>query len=76
MKEFCVLCDCNYATVSGLIITANQPRQKECIHGYLFPLPVAVGPAAHQIYDATAGKSLSWLSFKPNIMSELCTYTK
>jgi len=35
---------------------ANQPESKVCIHGYLFPLPVALGPVPHPSYDATAGK--------------------
>ncbi|XP_041845445.1 transmembrane protein 182-like [Melanotaenia boesemani] len=32
----------------------NQPESKVCIHGYLFPLPVALGQVPHPIYDATA----------------------
>ncbi|XP_017330308.1 transmembrane protein 182 isoform X1 [Ictalurus punctatus] len=36
------------------VLFTNQPRSKECIQGYLFPLPVAVGPVPHNIYDATA----------------------
>uniref|UniRef100_H3CKH6 Uncharacterized protein n=1 Tax=Tetraodon nigroviridis TaxID=99883 RepID=H3CKH6_TETNG len=32
----------------------NQPESKVCVHGYLFPLPVALGPVPHPIYDATA----------------------
>ncbi|GLD72124.1 transmembrane protein 182-like protein [Lates japonicus] len=32
----------------------NQPESKVCIHGYLFPLPVALGPVPHPSYDATA----------------------
>lgn len=34
---------------------ANQPGSKVCVHGYLFPLPVALGPVPHPSYDATAG---------------------
>lgn len=34
---------------------ANQPESKVCVHGNLFPLPVALGPVPHPIYDATAG---------------------
>ncbi|XP_056295824.1 transmembrane protein 182-like isoform X1 [Pseudoliparis swirei] len=37
-------------------IFTNQPESKVCIHGYLFPLPVALGPVPHPSYDATAGK--------------------
>ncbi|KAM8848433.1 transmembrane protein 182-like [Synchiropus picturatus] len=32
----------------------NQPQSKVCVHGYLFPLPVALGQVPHPIYDATA----------------------
>ncbi|XP_056295825.1 transmembrane protein 182-like isoform X2 [Pseudoliparis swirei] len=35
-------------------IFTNQPESKVCIHGYLFPLPVALGPVPHPSYDATA----------------------
>uniref|UniRef100_A0A8C2WBZ4 Transmembrane protein 182 n=1 Tax=Cyclopterus lumpus TaxID=8103 RepID=A0A8C2WBZ4_CYCLU len=38
-----------------LFHVANQPESKLCIHGYLFPLPVALGPVPHPSYDATAG---------------------
>lgn len=34
---------------------ANQPESKVCVHGYLFPLPVTLGPVPHPSYDATAG---------------------
>ncbi|XP_022539462.2 transmembrane protein 182 [Astyanax mexicanus] len=36
------------------VLFTNQPRPKVCTPGYLFPLPVAVGPVPHPIYDATA----------------------
>ncbi|XP_059201458.1 transmembrane protein 182-like [Centropristis striata] len=32
----------------------NQPEEKICIHGYLFPLPVAVGQVSHPRYDDAA----------------------
>lgn len=32
----------------------NQPESKVCIHGYLFPLPVALGQVPHPSYDPTA----------------------
>ncbi|KAJ3588333.1 hypothetical protein NHX12_011926 [Muraenolepis orangiensis] len=32
----------------------NQPESKVCHHGYLFPLPVALGQVPHPSYDATA----------------------
>ncbi|KAJ8416718.1 hypothetical protein AAFF_G00325960 [Aldrovandia affinis] len=36
------------------VLFTNQPAPKFCIHGYLFPLPIAVGPVPHPDYDATA----------------------
>ncbi|KPP63385.1 transmembrane protein 182-like [Scleropages formosus] len=36
------------------VLFTNQPAPKVCIRGYLFPLPVAVGPVPHPAYDATA----------------------
>lgn len=39
----------------SILFLANQPESKVCVHGYLFPLPVALGPVPHPIYDATAG---------------------
>ncbi|KAI1898915.1 hypothetical protein AGOR_G00077310 [Albula goreensis] len=36
------------------VLFTNQPAPKFCNHGYLFPLPVAVGPVPHPTYDATA----------------------
>ncbi|CAG5992550.1 unnamed protein product [Menidia menidia] len=35
-------------------LLTNQPESKVCVHGYLFPLPVALGQVPHPIYDATA----------------------
>ncbi|XP_058506028.1 transmembrane protein 182-like [Solea solea] len=32
----------------------NQPQSKFCVHGYLFPLPVALGQVPDPIYDTTA----------------------
>ncbi|XP_028315572.1 transmembrane protein 182-like [Gouania willdenowi] len=32
----------------------NQPQSKVCVHGYLFPLPVAIGHVPHANYDTTA----------------------
>lgn len=58
--------NCYNAIVPALIITANQPRSKECIQGYLFPLPVAVGPVPHNIYDATAG-NMSYMTIFSNL---------
>ncbi|XP_034546368.1 transmembrane protein 182-like [Notolabrus celidotus] len=31
----------------------NQPESKVCVHGYLFPLPVALGQVPHPNYDTT-----------------------
>ncbi|KAM6953185.1 transmembrane protein 182-like [Aplochiton taeniatus] len=44
------------ATVNAVVATlfTNQPETKLCIHGYLFPLPVAVGHVPHPSYDSTA----------------------
>lgn len=44
---------------SFFLTIANQPESKVCIHGYLFPLPVAVGQVPHPNYDPTAGNSQS-----------------
>ncbi|XP_068449080.1 transmembrane protein 182-like [Clinocottus analis] len=41
-----------HATLATLF--TNQPESKVCVHGYLFPLPVALGPVPHPSYDATA----------------------
>lgn len=43
-------------TVHAVLATlfTNQPESKVCIHGYLFPLPVALGQVPHPSYDATA----------------------
>ncbi|KAM6923611.1 transmembrane protein 182-like [Xenentodon cancila] len=40
-------------TVLATLFT-NQPDSKICVHGYLFPLPVALGQVPHPTYDATA----------------------
>ncbi|XP_061582359.1 transmembrane protein 182-like [Cololabis saira] len=40
-------------TVLATLFT-NQPDSKMCIHGYLFPLPVALGQVPHPTYDTTA----------------------
>ncbi|XP_029968123.1 transmembrane protein 182-like [Salarias fasciatus] len=41
-----------HALLATLLV--NQPDSKVCIHGYLFPLPVALGQVPHPNYDATA----------------------
>ncbi|XP_061899707.1 transmembrane protein 182-like [Entelurus aequoreus] len=41
----------------------NQPESKVCVHGYLFPLPVTLGPVPHPIYDATAVFRGFWTVF-------------
>ncbi|KFW06930.1 Transmembrane protein 182, partial [Fulmarus glacialis] len=33
----------------------SQAHPKFCMHGYLFPMPVALGPFPHPSYDTTAG---------------------
>ncbi|XP_030622782.1 transmembrane protein 182-like [Chanos chanos] len=45
------------------VLFTNQPVQKICTHGYLFPLPVAVGPVPHPMYDATAVFRGFWTVF-------------
>lgn len=42
---------------------ASQAHPKFCMHGYLFPMPIAVGPFPHPSYDTTAGE---FLSFSPS----------
>nr|XP_060612528.1 transmembrane protein 182-like [Anolis sagrei ordinatus] len=32
----------------------SQAHPKHCMHGYLFPMPIALGPYPHPSYDATA----------------------
>ncbi|XP_035017394.1 transmembrane protein 182 isoform X1 [Hippoglossus stenolepis] len=41
-----------HAVVATLF--TNQPESKVCSHGYLFPLPVALGQVPHPSYDTTA----------------------
>ncbi|NWZ10483.1 TM182 protein, partial [Agelaius phoeniceus] len=43
---------------------SDQAHPKFCMHGYLFPMPIAVGPFPHPSYDTTAGE---FLSFSPSI---------
>ncbi|XP_076149047.1 transmembrane protein 182-like [Alosa pseudoharengus] len=45
------------------VLFTNQPASKVCIHGYLFPLPVAVGPVPHPMYDTTAVFRGFWTVF-------------
>ncbi|NWQ75045.1 TM182 protein, partial [Columbina picui] len=33
---------------------SDQAHPKFCMHGYLFPLPIALGPFPHPSYDTTA----------------------
>ncbi|XP_077589406.1 transmembrane protein 182-like [Stigmatopora nigra] len=41
----------------------NQPESKVCVHGYLFPLPVALGPVPHPSYDGAAVFRGFWTIF-------------
>ncbi|XP_006027045.1 transmembrane protein 182-like [Alligator sinensis] len=41
----------------------NQPHPKFCMHGYLFPMPIAYGPVPHPSYDATAVYRGFWTAF-------------
>ncbi|XP_052669853.1 transmembrane protein 182-like isoform X2 [Harpia harpyja] len=34
----------------------SQAHPKFCMHGYLFPMPIALGPFPHPSYDTTAGR--------------------
>ncbi|XP_023690316.1 transmembrane protein 182-like isoform X2 [Paramormyrops kingsleyae] len=36
------------------VLFTRQPAPKVCVTGYLFPLPVTVGPVPHPNYDTTA----------------------
>lgn len=55
-EEECSSCLASFYLISLFFPPlANQPESKVCVHGYLFPLPVALGAVPHPIYDATAG---------------------
>ncbi|XP_062997713.1 transmembrane protein 182-like [Elgaria multicarinata webbii] len=41
----------------------SQGHPKHCMHGYLFPMPVALGPHPHPSYDATAVYRGFWTAF-------------
>ncbi|XP_053555314.1 transmembrane protein 182-like [Bombina bombina] len=41
----------------------SQAHPKHCIHGYLFPMPIAPGPVPHPSYDATAVYRGFWTAF-------------
>lgn len=41
----------------------NQPHPKRCIPGYLFPMPIAVGPFPHPSFDATTVYRSFWTIF-------------
>ncbi|XP_053129260.1 transmembrane protein 182-like [Hemicordylus capensis] len=41
----------------------SQAHPKYCIHGYLFPMPIALGPHPHPSYDATAVYRGFWTAF-------------
>uniref|UniRef100_A0A6J0URM3 Transmembrane protein 182-like n=1 Tax=Pogona vitticeps TaxID=103695 RepID=A0A6J0URM3_9SAUR len=41
----------------------SQAHPKHCIHGYLFPMPIALGPHPHPSYDATAVYRGFWTAF-------------
>ncbi|XP_074864166.1 transmembrane protein 182-like [Carettochelys insculpta] len=42
---------------------ASQAHPKYCMHGYLFPVPIALGPFPHPSYDATAVYRGFWTAF-------------
>ncbi|XP_063287907.1 transmembrane protein 182-like [Pelobates fuscus] len=41
----------------------SQTHPKHCIHGYLFPMPIAPGPVPHPSYDPTAVYRGFWTAF-------------
>uniref|UniRef100_A0A8C5F084 Transmembrane protein 182 n=1 Tax=Gopherus evgoodei TaxID=1825980 RepID=A0A8C5F084_9SAUR len=41
----------------------SQAHPKYCMHGYLFPMPIALGPFPHPSYDATAVYRGFWTAF-------------
>ncbi|OCT67625.1 hypothetical protein XELAEV_18038926mg [Xenopus laevis] len=41
----------------------SQAHPKHCIHGYLFPMPIALGPVPHPSYDPTAVYRGFWTAF-------------
>ncbi|XP_066194381.1 transmembrane protein 182-like [Sylvia atricapilla] len=41
----------------------SQAHTKFCMHGYLFPMPIAVGPFPHPSYDTTAVYRGFWTAF-------------
>ncbi|KAF7244815.1 hypothetical protein EYD10_08960 [Varanus komodoensis] len=41
----------------------SQGHPKHCMHGYLFPMPIALGPHPHPSYDATAVYRGFWTAF-------------
>ncbi|KAJ7419401.1 transmembrane protein 182-like [Willisornis vidua] len=42
---------------------ASQAQPKFCMHGYLFPMPIALGPFPHPSYDTTAVFRGFWTAF-------------
>ncbi|NWH63361.1 TM182 protein, partial [Geococcyx californianus] len=42
---------------------SNQAHPKFCMHGYLFPMPIALGPFPHPSYDTTAVYRGFWTAF-------------
>ncbi|KAM4662126.1 transmembrane protein 182-like [Discoglossus pictus] len=41
----------------------SQAHHKQCIRGYLFPMPIAPGPVPHPSYDGTAVYRGFWTAF-------------
>ncbi|NXI71586.1 TM182 protein, partial [Anseranas semipalmata] len=41
----------------------SQAHPKHCTHGYLFPMPIALGPFPHPSYDTTAVYRGFWTAF-------------
>uniref|UniRef100_A0ACB8FYC7 Uncharacterized protein n=1 Tax=Sphaerodactylus townsendi TaxID=933632 RepID=A0ACB8FYC7_9SAUR len=47
----------------GFFLLASQGHPKYCMNGYLFPMPIALGPYPHPSYDATAVYRGFWTAF-------------
>ncbi|KAK6480371.1 transmembrane protein 182-like [Huso huso] len=54
--------DVSHDSIWNFLFT-NQPPSKYCVHGYLFPLPISIGPVPHPSYDAAAVFRGFWTAF-------------
>ncbi|KAG8448387.1 hypothetical protein GDO86_015470 [Hymenochirus boettgeri] len=53
----------NYQETIWNFWITSQAHPKHCIHGYLFPMPIALGPVPHPSYDSTAVYRGFWTAF-------------